>query len=71
VLALFVLLEPLSPDEPDVVEPEPEEPEPEPEEPDSEDDEDEELSPLLFDELSDPLFEAGLVLDVELRLSFR
>lgn len=81
VLALFELLEPLSPEEPEP-EPEPEEPvpeEPEPEDPESEevDDEEEadELSLLLFDAVSedesDVVLAAALPLEVELRLSLR
>ncbi|GGO50376.1 hypothetical protein GCM10012287_29950 [Streptomyces daqingensis] len=62
---MLVLLE--LPDESDF-----EEPEPEPDEPESEDFEDDELSPLLLEEVSDELDDDPLVeLDVVLRLSLR
>jgi len=83
VPALFVLLEPLSPDEPDVEpdfdepEPEPEEPEPEPEsEPEDDDEEEEEsdedeLSPSLLDDESEDFEDAAVAPEEELRLSLR
>lgn len=82
VPALFVLLEPLSPDEPDVEpdfdesEPEPEEPEPEPEsEPEDDDEEEEsdedELLPSLLDGESEDFEDAAAAPEEELRLSLR
>jgi len=79
VPALFVLLEPLSPDEPDVEpdfdepEPEPEEPEPEsePEDDEEEESDEDELSPLLLDEESEDFEDAAAAPEEELRLSLR